>query len=201
LAESATEKGWQADPEARQARLAELRGQFGAAQNAEQLIAASRAARDPEIDAASLKAIDPEATKDLDLSEVEVPEGHTVQDAAVRGGYLIAVVEDEQGNFYKTGQPHAETYKAPSAAAADKALREQQKIEAQAREENLEAQAEIELKVDEYRKQLQAEAAEESAQRQEEAAEAVQEAQQEAAAEAEEAAPPTRTTRGRRRTT
>lgn len=76
----------------------ELRTQYGDAQNAEELIKARNATRDPDVARASLRPIDQGATDALDLEKLKVGKGERIVAASVRGGVVIAVVEDEDGN-------------------------------------------------------------------------------------------------------
>lgn len=79
------------DPDA----ATEFAEKYGEAGNAEQMIVQHRRSRTREVAAASLKRLDPVATNALDLDKVEKAldgDGQVVS-AAVRGGYVIAVVE------------------------------------------------------------------------------------------------------------
>lgn len=79
----------------------ELKEQYGGAPNAEEMIRTHRASQDPRMHRASLSPIDQGATNALDLSGLKVGKGERVMSASVRGGYVIAVVEDERGNYMK----------------------------------------------------------------------------------------------------
>lgn len=83
------------------AAVADLISKGGVTTNAEKLIDAVRDARSPELEAASMKTLDAEATAELDISKAKVPRGHTVLSGAVRGGKTIYVVEDANGRAYK----------------------------------------------------------------------------------------------------
>jgi hypothetical protein len=83
------------------AATADLQSQYGDAPNAEELITMHRQQQDPLLHRASLTNIDQGATNALDLSGLEVGEGETVVAAAVRGAYVIAVIEDARGNYVK----------------------------------------------------------------------------------------------------
>lgn len=82
----------------------ELRERYGAnTGNAEALIAANRARRDPVVRAAHLSARDDEASDALDLESIEAP--GPVVDASVRGQYLTFVWEDETKRLHHGARP------------------------------------------------------------------------------------------------
>jgi hypothetical protein len=83
------------------AASADFTTQYGDAPNAEELIAQHRAAQDPRLLRASLSNIDQGATNAVDLSSLEVGENESIVAAAVRGPYVVAVVEDARGNYIK----------------------------------------------------------------------------------------------------
>jgi hypothetical protein len=92
------------------AALADLRGEYGQyGVNAEDLVAASRAALTPEQRAASLLPVNQEATKELDLDKVDakVDDG-TVLDASVRGAWVVVVAENDNGRTFKMVFPHSD---------------------------------------------------------------------------------------------
>lgn len=80
-----------------EAAAAEFAAKVGEHANAEDLIAAHRASIDRDVARASLSPIDQGATDALDLESLRVAKGERVIAAAVRGGIVIAVVEDENG--------------------------------------------------------------------------------------------------------
>lgn len=75
--------------------------QYGVHGNAEELLTQHRSAMSPALRAANLKAEDPEATATLDLSKIKPSHGGHVLSAAVRGGVIVYVAEDESGRAYK----------------------------------------------------------------------------------------------------
>lgn len=77
----------------------DLQATYSGAPNAEEMIKAQRNSVDRRVAEASLKPIDEGATAALDLSDFDVNRGETVIAASVRGGYVIAVIEDETGNI------------------------------------------------------------------------------------------------------
>jgi len=99
-----------------EAAAAEMQSQYGDAPNAEELIAAHRAAQDPRLHRASLSRIDQGATDALDLSSFDVGEGEEVVAASVRGVHVIAVVEDARGNYSKRLMAVPESAKKKSTA-------------------------------------------------------------------------------------
>lgn len=76
----------------------DLQATYSGAPNAEEMIKAQRNSVDRRVAEASLKPIDEGATAALDLSDFDVNRGETVIAASVRGGYVIAVIEDENGD-------------------------------------------------------------------------------------------------------
>lgn len=94
--------------------LADLRGEYGATSgNAEDLIQAGRHGTSPELRAASLNQRDEEATKKLlesfDASAKKVDTSDNVLDLAVRGDYVVAVVETKESKrTYKVVQPRSD---------------------------------------------------------------------------------------------
>jgi len=76
----------------------EMAEKFGAPTNAAQMIDSQRNALDRRVLRASQSPIDEGATKALNLDDLKVNRGETVVGASVRGNYVIAVVEDEDGN-------------------------------------------------------------------------------------------------------
>jgi len=83
---------------------AEVRGTLGDYPDAEALLAEEYLS--PEVRAASLKSLNQAATDDLDLSEIDVPDGHEVLSAAVRGDSIVYVAADETGRSYKGVEPY-----------------------------------------------------------------------------------------------
>lgn len=82
----------------------ELAAQFGSFQNAEDLIRSWRARRmDKTLRAANKQALDRKATDDLDHEKIDsaVGDNYTLLSAAVRGGTVVAVVEDQLGRTHK----------------------------------------------------------------------------------------------------
>lgn len=69
--------------------------------NAEDLIERTYADRSPEFEAAQMKALDEEATAELDITKLSGPNGEEVVSAAVRGGVTIVVYLDERGGYSK----------------------------------------------------------------------------------------------------
>jgi peptidoglycan DL-endopeptidase RipA len=193
----------QEDPAAR----AEFTGQYGMHPNAEALVLAHQSSLDPAIEAASLKPVDAEATKELDLSSVEPELGGKVLDAVVRGNAIVYVAEDADGRTYKGLQP-TEGYEAPKTDPGGEAARAASKAAAKMARLSANANANIEAKVAEYRAELQQQAAEAlaeaSEETQSEAQQAAEEAAEQAEAEAKEAAEATaesKPTRSRSRST
>lgn len=93
-----------------QAALVDLRGDYGASSgNAEDLIAAARHSQSQVLRQASLLERDPDLTDKLheenDLEAIgkklNVTDGEVI-DAAVRGPFVVAVVEVDSGRTYKT---------------------------------------------------------------------------------------------------
>jgi hypothetical protein len=80
-----------------EAAAAEFAAKVGEHANAEDLITAHRASIDRDVARASLAPIDQGATDALDLEALKVAKGERVIAAAVRGGIVIGVVEDENG--------------------------------------------------------------------------------------------------------
>lgn len=178
-------KGWMADPEARAERLVELQGQYGAVQNAEQLIATQRASRNLDVDSASLKGVDAEATAALDLDKIEVPEGWTLEAAVVRGNFIVWVALDENDVLRKGGQPLSDKHR--SVKDADAMTKTYLRAEGTRVQKNLERQAEIDAKTEAFRRSLWEGVEGEAEADTEEMQETVAEAQEEAVAEAENA--------------
>jgi hypothetical protein len=121
----------------------ELRERYGAnTGNAEALITANRARRDPQLRAAQLSAIDDSETAKLDVSKLDAP--GKVLDAAVRGDYVTYVWEDDAGRLHHGVQPREgarsqrladpEDIDAETAAAREEAARdaELQRLQAEA---------------------------------------------------------------------
>lgn len=136
----------------RAAALRELQGQFGVHQNAEQLLQAHRARRDPAIAAASLKALDAKATDELDLTKIKVPDGHTVEAASVRGGQVLYVAFDPYGNHYKGIEPYEKGKQSgPVESVVDATARAYDSAAVEIREATVEQVAEVEAKVAEFR--------------------------------------------------
>jgi hypothetical protein len=81
--------------------ISEVQQQYGAAPNAEELIAKHLESRDPELRQASLRPLDVEATEALDLRAVagalDLASEEEVLAASVRGGRIIAVVSRADG--------------------------------------------------------------------------------------------------------
>lgn len=82
--------------------------------NAERLIEETYADRTPEFEAAQMKALDEEATAELDISKLSGPNGETVISAAVRGGTTIVVYEDDKGGYSKAIASEKKAPKKPS---------------------------------------------------------------------------------------
>lgn len=92
------------DPDAQR----ELQERYGATTgNAESLIAANRARRNPQLRAAHLQARDEEATAELDTSKIDAP--GDVVDAAVRGDFVTFVWEDQGGRYHHGVKPRDKT--------------------------------------------------------------------------------------------
>lgn len=167
-------------------------GQYGIHPNAEALLAAHRANLDPALEAASLKPINNEATAELDLSKIKPERGGTVLAASVRGNAIVYVAEGTDGREYKGIEPYEgrtlATSETPEAAAHRAALREETKFSEVANRVN----ANVEAKVEEFRRELAAEAAEVLADEREklhkEASKAADSAQKEAEKEQKAAA-------------
>lgn len=83
---------------------AEVRGTIGEYPDAEALLAEEYLT--PEVRAASLKSVNEAATAELDPSEIDVPDGHEVLAAAVRGDSIVYVAADETGRSYKGVEPY-----------------------------------------------------------------------------------------------
>jgi hypothetical protein len=75
----------------------DLQATYSGAPNAEEMIKAQRQSVDRRVAEASLKPIDEGATAALELDDFDVNRGETIIAASVRGGYVIAVIEDENG--------------------------------------------------------------------------------------------------------
>lgn len=101
------------------AAAADLVSKGGVSTNVERLIDAQRASVGSDVIAASLRTIDPEATAQLDLSKVKVPDGHKVLSGAVRGKAAVFVVEGPDGRTYKMvdEKQSASDYEAPAESA------------------------------------------------------------------------------------
>jgi vacuolar-type H+-ATPase subunit H len=84
---------------------AEFRGQYGIQGNAEDLIQGNRAAYPGPLRSAQLAPLNESASADLDIEKVgkdlDLPDGASVIGAAVRGKYIVAVVETATGHTYK----------------------------------------------------------------------------------------------------
>lgn len=93
---------------------AEVRGTIGEYPDAEALLAEEYLS--PEVRAASLKAPNQAATEELDLSEIDVPDGHEVLAATVRGDSIVYVATDETGRSYKGAEPYKGDKKSTSYA-------------------------------------------------------------------------------------
>lgn len=158
------------------AAVADLIAAGGYTTNVERLIDAAQAAVSPELQAASMKAIDTEATAELDLGSADVPEGHKVLSGAVRGDAAVFVVADENGRTYKHVQGYADDYEAPVAKSEE--------VAAQA---SASARAGMSQAIAEAEAQAQRELEEALAEINRKKAEAIQSAQEEAQAEIESA--------------
>jgi hypothetical protein len=135
----------------------EARGQYGAHANAEELIRAHAATVSPEVRAASMKPVNEDATKELDRSQIEVPNGGKVVDAVVRGNTISFVWEDESGLWHKGATGYDDSYEAPADSLADQVANEQAKQSVVEREQSIEWQAETAAKIAEVRAELEAE--------------------------------------------
>ena len=124
-----------------QAALVDLRGEYGAASgNAEDLIAAARHSQSPGLRAALLQPRDNDSTVKLlegddPLAAVQKKLGidedeGVVIDAAVRGGYVIAVVEAESGRTYKVEAP-AKDFNLKTPGFRSRALEESEEAKAE----------------------------------------------------------------------
>lgn len=104
--------------------------QYGPYANAEELIRAHIASIDPAVRSAGLKRTNEELTATLDLSQIEVPEGGKLLDAAVHGTdpkdlAIVFVWEDQKdGRAYKGVQAYSSDYELPSESETDRASRE-----------------------------------------------------------------------------
>jgi hypothetical protein len=173
---------------------AELQANYGAIPNAEDLIAAHRATVDPHVVAAQLKPVDEEATADLDLKAVDVPEGHKVLTGAVRGDSEIYVVRDDAGGVYKLHQPvDPDDYEAPALDPGDEALRAAAKLQQQVEADVAGVKAEVDKELAEAQaaanEKLTKAREEAQAKYQEKVGDAMSEAAEEAGGEPAEAAP------------
>lgn len=89
-----------------QAALVDLQGQYSGGGNAEEMIRSQKLSITPELRAALLSPRDEEATKELlandglDKASKKVDDGEVIA-LAVRGRYVLAVVEVESGRVYK----------------------------------------------------------------------------------------------------
>lgn len=129
----------------------ELMGQYGSSANAEELILAHRASISPEVQAAAGKAVNLEATKTLDKSKIDVPEGGKLIDAVVRANVISYVWEDSQGYWYKGTQAYDKSYESPSISPGEQAERLSALGLTEQRDEILKHQVETERKVAELR--------------------------------------------------
>lgn len=171
----------QEDPQAR----AEFAGQYGMHPNAEALVLAHQASLDPALEAASLKPVDAEATKELDPSSIEPERGGRVLDAVVRGGVIVYVAEGTDGRSYK-GIQAPDDADLPQEDPSTAGLRAATKAEAKMAQLAATANANIEAKVAEFRAELQQQAAEALAEERESLQEEAQKAAEEAQEQAEE---------------
>jgi hypothetical protein len=80
----------------------EFEAQYGTPSgNAEDIIKAAHARQTPELRQAGLAPLDLWATAALDLKKVEKEVEGTLHSAAVRGKFVVAVVEDAAGRLWK----------------------------------------------------------------------------------------------------
>jgi hypothetical protein len=106
------------------------------------MIAANQERWPTELLAANNRAVDPEATDELDEDQVQglLEEGQTVVSYAVRGPFVVVVSEDEDGNVSKEAFPRpghekqaerlAPKFTEKDAEKADKEARKQAEKEA-----------------------------------------------------------------------
>ncbi len=165
------------------AAAAEFRGQYGIQGNAEDLIQGNRAAYPGLLRTAQLTTINEKATADLDLDDLgdklDLPDGASVIGAAVRGRYIVAVVETSTGHTYKEVLG-ADGEEPRAAAGSDQGAEADRQVAV--------ANAEAAKKIAEATKEAERIIAEATEKAQEEASKIAQKAVEEAQAAAKEAA-------------
>jgi len=137
---------------------AEAAEQYGGLDNAAAFVQAQKASRDPNVEAAALRRIDPEETEkvkdDLSLAQAKIDaeygkDSYTVLDAAVRGDALSVVAEAPDGRTYHLVTGWTKNYKPVVTTAAQRAERVGQAAEAAKGRLGSEARAEVERLVKE----------------------------------------------------
>lgn len=162
------------------AAVADLIAAGGYTTNVERLIEAAQSAVSPELQAASMKAIDTEATAELDLGSADVPDGHKVLSGAVRGDAAVFVVQDANGRTYKHVQGYADDYEAPVSSSDEVAAAAGAGARASLTQAIAEADAEAKKELEEALAEIERNKAERIAEAQEAAAKEVEAAQAEA---------------------
>lgn len=182
------------DTEAHAAFKAAIESQYGAFQNAEDLIRTHQAGIDPAVRRAGMSRWNQEETEKLHeqgLDKVatkfdDVPEGAELQDFAVRGNTLIGVFELPTGVLVKRITGANDRWKRekairPEEAAAHEAFMAEQRV----RDEAAKLQAEADQKIAEVAAKENARVQEALAKIREDAAKQVEKAQTDAAKDAE----------------
>lgn len=164
----------------------ELRTQYGDFPNAEELIRAHAASISPEVRRVSQIPVNEEATRELDLSTIEAPEGTKVIDAVVRGNAISYVYEDASGQWLRGVQAYDESYAPPSEAEGEALMRRTAMGDVALRQKALDLRAEMQLEMKKLRQELGTKHAEEIAKLREEHAQEVEQLRSDIAQKSEE---------------
>jgi hypothetical protein len=163
----------------------EFAAEYGASGNAEELIRAHKASISPEVSAASLRAVNNEATAELDLDSLAKKAGvEEVVAAAVRGNAIVYVDQDGR----KGVLPANDRYRAPKESPADAVVREQSAADLEMQDAVTQHRAKLAQQLAEEKERLDAEVAEELQKLREDHAKRIADAAKDAEKEAEKAA-------------
>lgn len=166
------------------AAKADLIAKGGVTTNVEAMIQASQARLTPGLLAAQVRAIDAEATAELDLKKVakdaKLPDGHTVESAAVRGNAVSYVATGPDHRSYKgVYYPNADDEPADEPLAA--VARERAASEGDVAMAVAQAKAEADLLVAKAVEDIEAEASKQIQEARDKANKAIAKAEEEAA--------------------
>jgi hypothetical protein len=144
------------DLEAHAAFRDAVTNQYGAYTNVEELIRVHQASIDPAVRRVGMTRVDEEATAALDLGEAEgrfkdIPEGWTLEAAAVRGNAISGVFVDETGNLHKRVTGANDRYKEPVLTPDEQVAAERAKADARVAQATAELRREADAKIAEVR--------------------------------------------------